>query len=159
KGQEYRRYYKSISAPPRQLGYCLACDSVSEQPMDAAMPACSSCGSPYLEMHPLQGYDNVQMPAGGGWGDAGEVEMIFDPSWAMRYSLTVGPELSPWAYHERDEVRETIEAQYGRLQGYASENYWARDEIMHPGRILRRAERDRGAVVEFESDNECVLIQ
>ena len=159
KGQEYKKRYKTLSEPPRQMGLCLQCDTVSEHPMDAAAPACPGCGSPYLEMTTLQGYDGVEVPAGEGWEKAGEVEAVFDPTWAMRYSLTVGPELSPWAYHERDEVRETVECQYGRLPGTSDDNNWARDEIMHPGRILRRAERDRGVAVEFESDNECVLVQ
>jgi len=159
KGQEYKKRYKTLSEPPRQMGLCLQCDTVSEHPMDAAAPACPGCGSPYLEMTQLQGYDGVQVPDGEGWEKAGEVEMIFDPTWALRYSLTVGPALSPWAYHERDEVRETIEFQHGRLPGTSDDNAWARDEIMHPGRILRRAERDRGVAVEFESDNECVLVQ
>ncbi|HEU0176280.1 MAG TPA: hypothetical protein VFV58_18600, partial [Blastocatellia bacterium] len=163
KGQEYVKKYKTLSEPPRQMGLCLNCDTVSEHPMpsdmNTAAPACPGCGSPYLEMTQLGGYDNVQVPAGEGWEKAGEVEMVFDPTWALRYSLTVGPELSPWAYHERDEVRETVECQYGRLPGTSDDNQWARDEIMHPGRVLRRAERDRGVAVEFESDNECVLVQ
>jgi hypothetical protein len=159
KGREYRKRYKALSEPPRQLGYCLNCETVSEHPMDAVAPACPQCGSSYLELSQLGGYDGVQVPAGEGWENAGEVEMNFDPSFATRYSLTVGPELSPWHYHERDEVRETVEWEYGRLPGSATDNAWVRDEIMHPGRILRRAERDRGVGVEFESDDECVLTQ
>lgn len=159
KGQEYRKRHKTLSAPPRQLGYCLNCDTVSEHPMDAAAPVCPGCQSPYLELTPLQGYDGVPVPDGEGWERAGEVEMVFDPSFAVRYSLTRGPEISPWLYHERDEVREIVECEYGRLPGTATDNAWARDEIMHPGRILRRAERDRGVSVEFESDDECVLTQ
>jgi hypothetical protein len=158
KGREYRKRYKTLSEPPRQLGYCRDCDAVSEHPMDAAAPVCSGCGSPYLELTPLGGY-NYQHPDGEGWEKAGEVEMSFDQSFAARYSLTVGPNLSPWLYHERDEVREVVECEYGRLPGSATENAWARDEIMHPGRILRRAERDRGVRGGFESDDECVLTQ
>jgi hypothetical protein len=109
-------------------------------------------------MAPLQGYD-FQIPAGEGWDGAGEVELVFRPTWSGRYSLGVGPERSPWYYDEEDQVRETVEYEYGRLEGTAGDNWWARDEIMHPGRILRRAERDRGVSVDFESDNECVLIQ
>jgi hypothetical protein len=131
--------------------------------MDAAAPApvCTNpqCRSPYLELTQLGGYNNVQIPDGEGWEKAGEVEMAFDPSFAVRYSLTRGPELSPWLYHERDEIREVVEFEYGRLPGTATDNAWARDEIMHPGRILRRAERDRGVNLDFESDDECVLIQ
>ena len=152
KGREYKKRYKALSEPPRQLGFCLNCDTVSEHPMDAATPACPGCGSPYLELTQLGGYNNVQVPSGEGWETAGEVEMVFDPSFAARYSLTVGPELSPWLYHERDEVREVVECEYGRLPGTTTDNAWARDEIMHPGRIIRRAERDRGAAVEWESD-------
>src|SRR5262249_47378429 len=123
-------------------------------PMDAAAPSCPGCQSPYLEMHQLPGYDGVEIPDGEGWEKAGEVEMVFDPAFAVRYSMTVGPERSPWLYHERDEVRETVEFEYGRLPGSAMDNSWARDEIMHPGRILRRAERDRGAGLSWESDEE-----
>lgn len=160
KGQEYKKRVKNVSAPPSQLGHCINCDTVSEFPMDDTAPVCPGCESPYLEMTPLDGFDNVPFPDGEGWEKAGEVEMIFDPTWTMRHSLTVDVSLSPWAYHERDEVRETVEAQYGRLPGISEDqNQWARDEIMHPGRIIRRAERDRGASVEFESDNECVLVQ
>src|SRR5262245_8028021 len=158
KGREYKKRYKQIIEPPRRMGLCLQCDTLSEHPMDAGAPACPGCGSPYLEMTPLQGYD-FQVPAGEGWERAGEVEMAFDRSFAARYSLTVGAELSPWLYHERDDVREVVECEYGRLPGSATDNAWARDEIMHPGRILRRAERDRGVGVGFESDDECVLVQ
>lgn len=158
RGQEFKKYFKSVSQPPSQLGACVNCSGLTPHPMDAVNPTCQHCNSPYLQMTPLQGFD-FQMPAGGGWEQAGDVELIFDPTWAVRYSLTVGADLSPWLYHERDEVRETVEYEYGRMAGTAEDNYWARDEIMHPGRILRRAERDRGVAVEFESDNECVLIQ
>jgi hypothetical protein len=160
KGREYKKRYKTLSEPPRQMGLCLQCDTVSEHPMDAAPPVCPGCGSPYLELTPLQGYDGVEVPAGEGWEKAGEVEMAFDPSFAVRYSLTRGPELSPWLYHERDEVREVVECEYDyKLPGSVTDNAWARDEIMHPGRLLRRAERDRGVGSQFESDDECVLVQ
>ncbi len=39
---------------------------------------------------------DVQVPAGEGWEEGGGVEMVFVQSFAARYSLTVGPELSPW---------------------------------------------------------------
>jgi hypothetical protein len=160
KGRELRKRYKTLSQAPRQMGLCLNCDTLSEHGMDVTAPVCPNpeCQSPYLELTQLGGY-NYQHPDGEGWEKAGEVEMSFDQSFAARYSLTVGPDLSPWFYHETDEVREIIECEYGRLPGTVTDNAWARDEIMHPGRILRRAERDRGAGVGFESDDECVLSQ
>ena len=78
----------------------------------------------------------------------------------MRYSLTTGPETSPWRYVEEDIPREQIEAIYGKISsGTASDERWANDESMHPQRVMRRAARQRGGYEYGEDDNDNILMQ
>lgn len=161
KGQEYIRNYQDVNVPAKQLASCMACQQVGPPAMSGQVPTCGSCGSPYVDVRDLPG-SQLQIPGAEGWQKVGEVELIHDESWHRRYSLTVGVDLSPWLYHERDEVKETVKCQYGKLKGNYSDKAWTNDDMMHPGRIMRRAERDRTASPSAQSadyDDECILIQ
>jgi hypothetical protein len=160
KGEEFVRTYQDVVQQPRQLASCLACGNVGEPMMRGTIPTCGSCQSPYVDIKDLPGA-SFQLPRGADWQKAGDVELIHDETWHRRYSLTVGVRFSPWLYHERDEVRETVEAKYGKLQGNYTDTAWMADEMMHPGRIMRRAERERGPSTSSDtySDDECMLVQ
>lgn len=161
-GQEYNRNYQDVNQPGKMVGTCMQCGEYVEFPLqalDAGQPvSCPRCQSNWLDLREVPAAQ-TQILQPGEWKHAGEVELRFDETWHHRWSITVGPDLSPWRYHERDEVKEVIEAQYGKLQGTFESKEWGDDEMMHPGRIIRRAERQRGTSSDFLSEEECRLIQ
>ncbi len=157
-GEEYVRQYRDVVQPPRQLASCLACGNVGEPVMQGNVPTCA-CGSPYVDLHDLPG-SNFQIPLAADWQKVGDVELKHDETWHRRYSLTVGVRFSPWLYHERDEVKESVEFKHGKLQGNYTDTAWMADEMMHPGRIMRRAERERTPGMSPASmQDECILVQ
>lgn len=158
RGQELKPTYQKMGQAPMVIVECLECSGLNTASPDQFNPACADCGSQYVERHEIPGVESFEEPTGAEWQEAGEVECIFDPTWAARFSLTVGKDLSPWFYHERDEVKESVEYKYNVKLPPQSTEYSQQDEILHPGRILRRAEqqRSRGSI---GADDECVFVQ
>lgn len=159
RGQELQPIYQQVGQSPMAMDECLECGELNTASLDQATPMCGACGSSYVERYEIPGVEPFQEQVGGEWKEAGEIEVIFDPTWAARYSLTVGKDLSPWFYHERDEVKESIEKQFNTKLPPQSTEFGEREEILHPGRIIRRAERQRGARGVSGQDDECVLVQ
>lgn len=158
RGQELVPMYQQVSQAPMALIECLECGEMETASPDQAFPVCAACGSTYVDRHEIAGVEPFQEQIGAEWQEAGEVECIFDPTWAGRFSLTVGKALSPWFYHERDEVKESVEFQYNTKLPIQPTEHWEQDEILHPGRILRRAERQRSRGGSGQ-DDECVFVQ
>lgn len=161
RGVEMKPVYQQIPGQePMAMDECLECGDLNPTSPAQPMNGCQGCGSPYVQRHEIPGVEGFQEPAGHEYQEAGEAECIFDPTWAARFDLIVGKDLSPWFYHERDEVKESVEYKYDtKLPAQALEMAQV-DEILHPGRILRRAEqqRSRGLGVGGQ-DDQCVLIQ
>lgn len=162
-GYEYRQKRQRIDVPAKLAGTCLQCQAYNEFPISdptqpQQVPQCSQCGCSYMNLQEIPG-GPAEVLVGGEWARVGDVRRILDESWHSRYSLTVGPDLSPWRYHERDEVKESVEFEFGKLEGAWNESVYADDEVMHPGRIVRRAERMRGMFQEIQSEEEYRLIQ
>ncbi len=160
RGQELVPTYQQIGQSPMAMVECLECGDLNTASPDQAMPGCATCGSPYVQQHEISGVEPFLEETGAEWQEAGEVECIFDPTWAGRFSLTVGKDLSPWFYHERDEVKESVEAKYNVKLPAQTYEHWQHEEMLHPGRILRRAEQQRSfANGGSGQDDECVLVQ
>lgn len=142
---------------PESLWYeCLDCGQMGEMP-EGAM--CPHCGSQMVTPHVMPAVDvadGIQTRAE--WQQAGEVVVKPFPAWSQRYSLTTGAGNSPWRYAEEDQAKETVEFNYGKLDPSASQEMWGFEEDMHPERIMRRAERQRGGY-EAEDDTDNVLTQ
>lgn len=161
RGQELVPTYQQISQSPMVMVECLQCGELNTASPEQAVPGCAACGSPYVQRHEIGGVEPFMEQTGSEWREAGEVECIFDPTWAARFSLTVGKDLSPWFYHERDEVKEVVEAKYNVKLPAQTSDHWQHEEMLHPGRILRRAEQQRsfGGGGGSGQDDESVLVQ
>jgi predicted nucleic acid-binding Zn-ribbon protein len=160
RGRELRPVYQQLQQTPRALVNCLECGELGEASPDQLQPGCAACGSPHAERYELPAMEAFEEQTGAEWQEAGEMECLFDPTWAARYSLTVGKDLSPWFYHERDEVRESVEAQYNVKLPPESTEQWQQEDVLRPGRILRRAEQQRArAGVGGNVEDECAFVQ
>lgn len=156
-GREYRYHSQMVNIPPMQRVDCLQCGEPSILPQEQVVNSCPNCFSPYIQLTPIDGIEGIEEPLYEGWERAGEVECLFRPSWCARFSLTVGAKLSPWGYVELEEVREVVEAQHGKLPRV--NEYQESDDILHPGRIIRRAEVQRGLSLGTQAGGEALFVQ
>lgn len=156
-GLQWYEEYQTQDIPEEMWGRCYACGSIGPIPT----MTCLSCGSPDLEQVPLQAAQ-VETQKSADWQKSGEVDCKFSRSWNHHFSYTTGPGLSPWRYHEEDWAREAAEHKFGKLDGTANDSAWQADELMHPDRVMRRAERQSNTASigsDYGDTDDCVLIQ
>lgn len=160
-GTEWYQRFDDIEFPDEDWYECLNCGSAGVLPPDQVQQYganfCPECSSTYVTVEQMEGFSH-QEPVEEGWARSGEVGLKLVPAYCMRYSRTTGADLSPWRYVFEDEPRELVEAKWGKLPASATGDEWAKDEMMIPERILRRAGRESDSGWD-EDDLEATLVQ
>ena len=156
-GKEWYEDYAPKVVPGQSYLECQDCGFESVfQGQAKVCPACSSLNV-NVSMEESREEPNL---VDKGFRSAGDVRVEFRPAYLQRFSLTCGPSLSPWRYVEEDVPLESVEAIYGKLPGGARSTEWQDDEVLHPARIMRRAEAQRGGGSSNSTgDYDSVLLQ
>lgn len=134
----------------------MGCDACGAQMEGGDQASCQNCGA--LQLTPQQEPEQEIYRASGWFQKAGDIVLKFSSPLCQTYSLTTGAELSPYRYVEEDLPTEIIEHQWGKLDEMCRDSAWMDDEMLHPVRILRRAEADRRGAQGVD-DRESTLLQ
>ena len=153
-GYEWMDSYSEHQVPGQAFTECNDCGTREE---GAGMGTCPNCGSPNIASEEEEGWQG-QAAQPGKYGKAGDLVLLFSSPLGHQYSLTTGAELSPYRYVEEDIPTEILEYQWGRLDAQCTDSQWMDDEMIHPIRILRRAEAQRTSGHGVD-DRESTLIQ
>ena len=156
-GKEWYEEYGPHIVPGAAYAECQDCGY--EEPYTNQAKVCRQCSSLDVKVS-YEEQREEQTLIGSGWKTVGDVRVDFFPAYQMRYALTCGPSLSPWRYCEQDVPIESVEALFGKLPAGARANEWADDEVLHPARIMRRAEAARrGGSTGTVDDYDSALLQ
>jgi len=158
-GLEWVEEYQNIEVPGEMQYRCLLPDCGATGPMPEN-GICQDCGSPDVEPVNMPGAQAQQLGKTG-WEKRGEIACKFSSPFNHLYSLTEGPQMSPWRYVGEDFSKERVEALYGRLPGNATQKEWITRDDLDCERLIRRAERQRigSGGSSNEEDDDCVKLQ
>lgn len=154
-GMEWSEEYEHAEFPGEEYLECVSCGATmgADDPL-AGDEACPHCGGETIDQEiPPAAHDYLKSAS---WQSKGEIVGRPVSLWQQRFSLTIGPRLSPYRYVERDLPREHVEALFGKLGDQATQNW--KDEWMHGERVLRRAEAYASGQSAVENDD-AVLLQ
>ena len=155
-GREWYEEFEPIQVPGMPILQCLDCNYEEPYVQQAlTCPNCQGINATVRDTGPIESRNLVSE----GWKTVGDVRVDHIPAYLMRYSLTTGPERSPWRYVEEDLPTESVEHVYGKLPQGAKNYELADDEILHPARIMRRAEAQRRNGNNSAEDYDSVLMQ
>lgn len=157
-GFQWFEEFERQELPEETWGLCQDC-GYTVNVTDPYNAVCEHCGSQNVEVQQMPGAQ-IDVPKAAEWRNSGEVVVKFSNPWSHHASYTTGFADSPWRYHEEDWAREYVEAKYGKLDQTATKTEWQHDELMHPDRVMRRADRQRGAAgSETPDEDDCILMQ
>lgn len=145
-GCAYEREMHEIEMGGGIKATCYHCQGVQydNDPEAIAASPCPDCGGTARRLEEVP-VEQMTLPGDLVPKRTGDVRQRFWSALQIRFDRVTGPKESPYLYVEEDLPREIYEERYGKAANAILGIGFAKDELMHPLRVLRRFETERMA--------------
>lgn len=125
---------------------CYHCGGVEtgNDPESIAQSPCPDCGGTARRLEEMP-VEQMTLPGEMVPKRTGDIRQRFWSALQVRFDRVTGAKESPYLYVEEDLPREVYEERYGKADNAMLGVGFAKDEMMHPMRVLRRFETERMA--------------